>query len=127
MISKIMHLNIVKLKPEDTLSKALDIMNDNKVNGAPVADDNGRLLGIIVKADIYRFLMEEGHYDTCPIDWVMTKKVITAFKGEDILDIAKRLRENEIEAIPIVDEKDSIVGIVTVEDILDYILEKNNK
>lgn len=126
MISKIMHSNIIKLKPEDTLSKAIDIMNDNKINGAPVVDDDGNLVGMIVKADIYRFLMEEGHYDTCPIDWVMTKEVITASIDEDILEIAKRLRENDIIAAPIIDEG-KIVGIITIEDIMDYFIEKYSK
>ena len=126
MISKIMHSNIIMLKAEDTLNKALEIMNQNKINGAPVVDDDGKLVGMIVKADIYRFLMEEGHYETCPVDWVMTKKVITASRNEDILDIAKRLRENDIIAMPIID-KDIIIGIVTIEDIMDYIIEKYNK
>lgn len=126
MISKIMHSNIIKLKIEDTLSKAIDIMNDNKINGAPVVDDDGKLVGMIVKADIYRFLMEEGHYETCPVDWVMTKEVITASISEDILDIAKRLRQNDIIAVPIIDEG-VIVGIVTIEDIMDYIIEKYSK
>lgn len=123
MINKIMHSNIIKLKAEDTLNKALDIMNENKINGAPVVGDDGNLVGMIVKADIYRFLMEEGHYETCPVDWVMSKKVITASRNEDILDIAKRLRENDIISVPIIDNG-VMVGIVTIEDIMDYIIEK---
>lgn len=126
MISKIMHSNIIKLKAEDTLSKAIDIMNDNKINGAPVVADDGNLVGMIVKADIYRFLMEEGHYDTCPVDWVMTKEVITASTSEDILEISKRLRENDIIAVPIIDQG-IIVGMITIEDIMDYFIENHSK
>ncbi len=51
-------------------------MSENNINGAPVANEEGNLIGMIVKADIYRFLMEEGHYDTCPVEWVMTKEVL---------------------------------------------------
>lgn len=124
MVGEIMNSKIIKLKKEDTLSKALDIINENNINGAPVVDDSGKLLGMIVKADIYRFLMEEGHYDSCPIDWVMTKNVITADGEEDILDIARRLREKDIIAIPIVDKEDKVKGIVSIEDIVDYIIKK---
>lgn len=126
MVDKIMHSDIIKLKSEDTLSKALEIMNENKINGAPVVDDDGKLVGMIVKADIYRFLMEEGHYETCPVDWVMTKEVITSSAEEDILDIAKLLREKDIIAVPIVD-KEIIVGIITIEDIMDYFIDKYGK
>lgn len=101
-------------------------MNNNNINGAPVVDDNGLLVGMIVKADIYRFLMDQGHYDTCPVEWVMTKKVITASKDEDIIDIAKRLRENDIIAIPIVDNQ-TLLGLVTIENIVDYFIEAYSK
>lgn len=126
MLSKIMRRDIIKLSPEDTLIKALEIMNDNNINGAPVVDSTETLVGIIVKADIYRFLIEEGHYDTCPIDWAMTKKVISASKHEEVIDIAKRLRENDIVAIPILDDN-TVIGIVSIEDIVDYFIDKNKK
>lgn len=118
-----MHSNIIKLKFDDTLNRALEIMNENKINGAPVTNEDGELTGMIVKADIYRFLMEEGHYDTCPVDWVMTKEVITASTNENIMDVAKKIRQNNIIAIPIVDNN-LLVGIVSIEDIMDYIIEK---
>lgn len=124
MINKIMNSDIVKLNPEDTIRKALNMMNENKENGAPVVDGDGKIVGMIVKADIYRFLMEAGHYDTCPVEWVMTKNVITASEEEGILDIAKRLRENEIVAIPIVDNG-ILKGMVSIEDVLDYIIKSH--
>jgi CBS domain-containing protein len=118
--------DIIKLSSEDTLFKALEIMNDNNINGAPVVDSNESLVGMIVKADIYRFLMEEGHYDTCPVDWAMTKKVISASKNEDIIDIARRLRENDIVAIPILDDN-NVIGMVSIEDVVDYFIETSSK
>lgn len=126
MISEIMRSDIVKLKSDDILSRALEIMHEHSVNGAPVIDSNGKLIGMIVKADIYRFLMEEGHFDTCPVEWVMTKDVITASKDEEIIDAAKRLRENNIIAIPVVDNNEILEGIVSIEDIVDYVIKNFN-
>ncbi|WML34021.1 CBS domain-containing protein [Clostridium sp. OS1-26] len=126
MLSKIITYDIIKLSPNDTLVKALEIMNDNNINGAPVVDESGLLVGMIVKADIYRFLMDQGHYDTCPVEWVMTKKVITAAKDEDVIAIAERLRKNDIIAIPIVDNN-TILGLATIENIVDYFIETYGK
>lgn len=123
MVEQIMHSDIVRLKPQDDLKKALETINANGLNGAPVVDDDDKLVGMIVKADIYRFLMEEGHYETCPVDWVMTKQVITASKNEEIGKVAARLRKNDIIAIPIVDDG-VLEGIVSIEDIVDYIIKK---
>lgn len=126
MLSKIITYDIIRLSPNDTLIKALEIMNDNNINGAPVVDDSGSLVGMIVKADIYRFLMDQGHYDTCPVEWVMTKKVITASKDEDVIEIAERLRKNDIIAIPIMDNN-TILGLATMENIVDYFIETYRK
>lgn len=124
MVGDIMRSDIVKLKGEDSLHKALDIMYDHNINGAPVVDEDGKLVGMLVKADIYRFLIEEGHYDTCPVDWVMTKDVVTAKSEEDILVVAKRLREKNIISIPVIDDENTVKGIISIEDIMDYIIKK---
>jgi CBS domain-containing protein len=119
-----MNSGVVTIKLEDTIKKALDIMNKKKINGTPVVNDERKLVGMLVKADIYRFLMEEGHYDTCPVDWVMTKKVITAKEDESIMEVAKRIRENDIIAIPIENKENKVIGIVSVEDLISYFIEK---
>ncbi|MCR1933497.1 CBS domain-containing protein [Clostridium tepidum] len=118
MISDIMNTHVIILKPKDSVKKALDLMNDNNINGAPVVNEEGNLIGMIVKADIYRFLIEEGHYDTCPVEWVMTKDVFTASKEEDIISIAKKILDKDIIAMPIVDSSNKLLGIVSIEDIL---------
>lgn len=124
LIKEIMESNLITVKPEDTLKKALDIMNENKINGTPVIDEFGRLAGMIVKADIYRFLIEEGHYDTCPVDWVMTKQVVTGRLENNLIETAKTLRENNIIAMPIVDDENNVKGIITIEDVVDYLIKK---
>lgn len=118
-ISKIMKLPTLVVKPDETIEKALEIMNKEKVNGAPVVNEDNRLVGMVVKADIYRFLIDPGHYKSCPIEWVMTKDVIKAKADEDVLDVAKRLRDHDIIAMPVV-EGNSVVGIISIEDLLDY-------
>ncbi|MEA4828222.1 CBS domain-containing protein [Clostridium sp. JNZ J1-5] len=118
-IGEIMQSNIIMLSSEDNIKKALDVMNDNKINGAPIVDRDNKLLGIVVKADIYRFLIEEGHYDTYPISSIMTKDVVSANREEDVIEAAKKLIDNEIVAIPIV-EDDKVVGIVSMETIIEY-------
>ncbi|AYD40379.1 CBS domain-containing protein [Clostridium fermenticellae] len=124
MISDIISCDIIKLKPDEDLKRVLSIMDNNNINGAPVVDEDGKLVGMIVKADIYRFLMDDGHYDTCPVDWVMTKNVITVSKYESINAAAHKILDNEIVAIPVLDG-DSVVGVVSIEDVLKYYLNEN--
>ena len=120
-VKDIMNTDVITVKPSDTVGKALQIMKDKKVNGTPVVNDRNILLGIVVKADIYRFLIQPGHYEDCPIEWVMTKEVVRAYPDEDIIEAAKRLRSNNVIALPVV-EGDYLVGIVSIEDIVDYFI-----
>ena len=104
-----------------TIDKALELMNSFKQNGMPVVNDDKKLVGMVVKADIYRFMVQPGHYDSCPVEWVMSKSVVVAHPDEDLITVAKRLRENDIIAMPVVDN-DEVFGIVSIEDLLDYFI-----
>lgn len=120
-IKDIMNKVTICFNEEDTVMHALDKMNKEKINGAPVVNKDNEVVGMIVKADIYRFLSSLGHTEEYPLHLVMTKQVISADTEEDIKTVALRLRENDIIAMPVV-ENDKLKGFVTIEDILDYLI-----
>lgn len=122
-INQIMKSPVILSKPKESIGDVLDTMKNENIHGLPVADDNGKLLGIVVKADIYRFLMDPGHYKSCPVEWVMTKDVVTALEDEDIKTVARRLRDNDVIALPVV-EGENVVGIVSIEDFMDYYISR---
>ena len=113
--------NFYTININDPIDKALDLMDKFSINGMPVVDDKDTLVGMIVKADIYRFMIHPGHYVSCPVEWVMSKSVIVAQSDEDLLIVAKRLRKNDIISMPVV-EDDKIIGVISIEDLLDYFL-----
>lgn len=122
-IKDIMNDRFYMVMPQDTLEKTLSIMEDKKVNGLPVVDENKILVGFIVKADIYRFLSTTGHYETCPVDWAMSKDVITAMAEESVKEAAKRLRKHNIIGMPVV-EQGRVIGMISVENIVDCFIEE---
>lgn len=122
-IKSIMKKEKYTVKVNDTIDHALELMNKLEINGMPVVDDADSLVGMVVKADIYRFMMTPGHYDSCPIEWVMAKSVVTAQADEEILDVAKRIRENDIISMPVV-ENDKVMGIISTEDLIDYFIKQ---
>lgn len=121
LIKDISNLNCHTINKNISVDEALNLMNTLNVNGIPVVDDNNKLVGIVVKADAYRFLTKPGHYVDYPVELIMTKKVITAQSDEDIITVAKRLRNHNIIAMPVL-ENDSVIGIVTIENLLDCFL-----
>ena len=71
-VREIMKSPVIAVTPKETVDKALEIMFRENIYGMPVLDEDGNLVGIVVKADIYRFLIDPGHYKSCPVEWVMT-------------------------------------------------------
>ncbi|SES94173.1 CBS domain-containing protein [Anaerobranca gottschalkii] len=118
-VKDLMKKDVITVEKEETVEKALQIMNNNNINGMPVVDSSGNLIGIVVKADIYRFLIEPGHYEVCPVDWVMTKEIVVVSPEDSLLTAAKTIRENDIIAVPVI-EGTKVVGILSIEDIVDY-------
>ena len=53
-IYKLMKQKFITVRPDETIEDALARMSSMKVNGAPVVDRNGKLVGMIVKAEIGR-------------------------------------------------------------------------
>ncbi len=125
-VKEIIHSQVITIGIEDNIKKALDLMNKNKINGIPVVDKNDNLVGFVVKEDIYRFLIDPGHYDTYPIYSIMTKDVVTAEKDEDIIEVASKLINNDIVSIPIV-EKNKVVGMISLEDMVQYFINGSGK
>jgi len=121
MLSNVINQDFIKLLPTDTVKYALEQMQKRKKSIAVVVDKNDFLKGIIVKADIYRFLSQPGHFETYPVELAMTKAVITADKNDDIKHVAKLLRENDISAVPVLDNR-KVIGLVGLEDIVDYFI-----
>ena len=124
IIKDIIRSDFKALNVKDSIDIALDLMDNLKVNGMPVLDDDKNLVGMVVKADIYRFMIQPGHYDTYPVELIMSKSVIIANSDEDVITIANRLRKNDIVAMPVV-ENNKLLGLITIEDILDYFIKEN--
>ena len=114
----------VTIGPRDTVKKALATLNETRTNGMPVVDGEGALVGMIVKADIYRFLIAPGHYEACPVEWVMTKQVVTCSDEEEVLEAAKKLRTHNIIAMPVI-QAGKVIGTVSLENLVDCFIRNN--
>ena len=92
---------------------AKDSMRENRIGGIPVVDDEGKLLGIVTNRDL-RFEKNEMR----PVEEVMTSEnLITAAKGTTLSEAEEILQENKIEKLPVVDDDNHLVGLITFRDI----------
>ncbi|MEQ8173444.1 MAG: IMP dehydrogenase [Syntrophomonadaceae bacterium] len=100
------------LAPDNKIKDALDIMEHYHISGVPVTQE-GKLVGIITNRDI-RF---ETNFDQ-PIKNVMTSRsLVTAPVGTSMDDAMEILRQHKIEKLPLVDETNKLMGLITIKDI----------
>ena len=103
----------VTIKRGSTVADALALMAEYKIGGIPVVDDERCLVGIVTNRDL-RF---ERHMDK-KIDEVMTSEnLVTTHIQTDLIAAASILQENKIEKLPVVDNENHLVGLITYKDI----------
>ena len=97
----------------DTVEDALKLMKEYKIGGIPVVDENRYLVGIVTNRDL-RF---EKEYKK-EIGDVMTKEnIITTSKSIDLEQATDILQRYKIEKLPVVDEENKLIGLLTYKDI----------
>lgn len=103
----------VTIKRGRTVKDALDIMAEYHIGGIPVVDDDNRLVGIVTNRDL-RFQTDGGRL----IDDVMTcENLIVTHQKTDLESASRILLEHKIEKLPVVDEQNRLLGLITYKDI----------
>ncbi len=103
----------ITIKKEQTLQDAEDIMATYKISGIPVVDDSNSLLGIITNRDM-RFTKD---FTKVIADKMTHSPLITAVKGTTLEEAAEIMHANKIEKLPIVDDANKLIGLITIKDI----------
>ncbi|MDA3945922.1 MAG: IMP dehydrogenase [Helicobacteraceae bacterium] len=103
----------VVVTPETTLADADILMGEYHISGVLVVDSSRKLVGILTNRDI-RF---EKDFSKLTKD-VMTKMpLVTASKGISLEEAAEVMHQYKIEKLPIIDEDENLVGLMTIRDI----------
>lgn len=109
-----MILDPVTLSETAIVSDALQLMKENKIGGIPVVDSDNTLKGIVTNRDL-RFEKDLGR----PISEVMTSKnIITTSENTDLGTAEDILQANKIEKLPVVDDQNKLIGLITFRDII---------
>lgn len=103
----------VTIKRGKTVGDALAMMAEYHIGGIPVVDDNGKLVGIVTNRDL-RFQRN----NKTLIDDVMTSENLIVTHQQTDLDHASQiLLKHKIEKLPVVDDDNHLIGLITYKDI----------
>ncbi len=117
---------VIEIAPEASVKEAFYLMKSMGIRHLPVVK-NGTLNGIVTDRDLRRpkisdvFKSWEELYrinDDIQVEDIMVSPVLTVDPDAQIKEAAKIMVQNRIGALPVVDKKGKLVGIITESDIL---------
>jgi len=108
---------VVTAPPGISVEEAARKLTLEEVNSLLIQDEEGSLIGILTSWDIAKAVATGARL----VGEVMTQKVIVAHKGEPIDLAARKLEKHGISALPVVDSRRRILGMVSDEDIARFV------
>jgi acetoin utilization protein AcuB len=125
-VSKYMTTKLISVSPEMTVKQAFLTMQSHRVRHLPVVD-SGKLVGIISDRDLRRPKWAETlddwteYYqlnDDMHVEDVMTKNPQVVRTFDTILKATRIFREQRYGALPVIDKKKDLAGILSAQDLL---------
>jgi len=109
----IMTRDIITVSPTMSVKNLALALIKNQISGAPVADRNGKIVGVVSEADL---IAKNGK----DVKSIMSKKIISVSEETSVEEIARLMTAHAIKRMPVMKEG-AIVGIVSRADIVSAI------
>lgn len=151
-VANIMTKEVISVNPKTRIDHVATLLFDNNLTGMPVVDDTKKVVGVVTEYDFMNpklklhiptyinFLsslkMIKG-YDVseykktarqlvqATVDEIMTKEVITVHPETDVATVVELITSHRINPIPVVDDENVLVGIVSRADLVKLLKESS--
>jgi acetoin utilization protein AcuB len=133
LISEWMSRDVITVTPDTSMMKASKILKEKNIRRLPVVDENGRIVGILTDRDIKEASpskattldVHELYYllSEIKIKDIMTKNPFCVNENGTVEKAAVIMREKKVEGLPVVDDEDKVVGIITETDIFNVMID----
>lgn len=140
-VTDIMTKDVITVKPTMTVHQVAELFLDKKISGAPVVNDDGELLGVVLEEGVIykdkkvhlptflhvslgfitfgvkRFEEEIKKITATNVSEIMEKNIIIVSADMDVEDVATMMLEKNIYYCPVT-ENNKVIGVVTKRDIV---------
>jgi len=116
-IRELMTQNPACCGPSDSVKEAAALMADNDCGQIPVIDANGGLVGVITDRDIACRCVAQGKSAETKVEEIMSPSPVTVTIDASVAECCKKMEENQVRRLPVVDDAGKCCGIVSQADI----------
>lgn len=105
--------------PADSLERAAQLLWEHDCGVAPVVDEHGRLVGMLTDRDICMAAYTQGcALAALPVHLAMARAVVRCRPTLDVEAALRIMAEAQIHRLPVVDENERLIGILSISDVL---------
>ncbi|USZ72123.1 CBS domain-containing protein [Natronosalvus halobius] len=120
-VARLMSSDLITVAPDTLVEDAGQTMLENGISSLVVVDDDGRLEGILTTTDFVTIVAESYPKAETTVERYMTTDVVTVSPQQPITEVANVMLENGVHHLPVVDQDEGVVGIVTTTDLAGYL------
>jgi acetoin utilization protein AcuB len=113
--------NPVTVSKDQGIRDCVDLMKDFSIRHLPVVE-NQKLVGLVTESDL-REVSSASSMEHMTVESVMIPQPITVSPDTDIEDAARLIYFNKIGGLPVVDDDQELIGIITVMDLLEVFID----
>ena len=116
----VMTKELVHATPKDTVSHVAQLMKMEDIGPVLIVDneESRRLVGIVTDRDLVLKVIAEGQDPkTTRVEEVMSKKLVTCRADDDVENAMKAMAQYQLRRIPVVEDDNRLVGIISQADI----------
>ncbi|MHC4571194.1 MAG: CBS domain-containing protein [Planctomycetota bacterium] len=118
----IMTIDAISVRADTPIYEAVELIVKHGISGMPVVKDDMTLEGILSEKDVILLFYEKENNENKTVSDFMTQPAMHFDKEESLLEICDFLMKNIFRRVPIT-SKEKLVGIISIRDTLEYILE----
>ncbi len=120
-VARLMSTDLLTVSPDTLVEDAAGLMLDHGVGSVVVIDERNQLEGILTSTDFVKIVAEQKPKDQTPVSKYMSTDLVTTAAQDDIQDVADAMIEHGFHHMPVVDETEGVIGIITTTDLAAYL------
>ncbi|HVM38750.1 MAG TPA: CBS domain-containing protein [Sphingomicrobium sp.] len=115
-VSDVMTREVATVSSNQTAQEAANFMLQGDAGSIPVTEGD-RLIGMITDRDIAVRGVAHGRGPDTPVRELMTSGLVCARVDDSVEDVANKMAEAQVRRLPVIDESENLVGIVSLGDL----------
>ena len=120
-VGQFMTTDLFTVHPEDVVDLAASLMDWRHIRHVPVEDNEGMLVGLVSHRSLLRLVgqgMRKVDRATVAVKDIMRRDPITVMPGTPTLEAIELMRRHKVGSLPVVEEGNRLVGIITERDLI---------